>query len=552
MANVFSTFSIKETKSNAERKVFYALKDLLPGDYTIIHSLPVYKKSSRKGPLKDGEIDFLILHPDKGMIALEVKGGGIQIDPVTGNWYSINYYGEKNSIKNPYEQAKNHIHTLSYEIKNHERLRKFKFPFGHAVWFPDIDLTGRQLGVSTHLKGITLCSKDLDRTPNAISQLFNNTIGINPRTCPSKEGVKEFIKFYTPSKKIVISLSSKISTEKEKIFEATESQYNVLSLIERFNRVSISGSAGCGKTFLALEKARRIAENNRNKKVVIVCFNKTLSMYLKQLNPNPGQIDIFHFHGLCIEYCKKANLEVPFPDPTVKKDFFFKKILPDCLLDALDQTDFRYDALIVDEGQDFLNDWWLPLQEILNEPEEDMFYLFFDDNQLLYGNTIELPLDNPPISLSENCRNTKCIHSESMKYYKGLVESRATGPQGRDPEIVKPDNHASEIECVDKIINDLIKKDKIFPGDITILTPIQKVKSIWNNEKALSKYKMSWDYSKRDKNTIFCSTIYAYKGLESPVIILTELKAIFPSKVNELMYIATTRANSHLIVINDS
>lgn len=552
MARIFPTSPSNETESNAERKVFYALKDLLPDDYSIIHSLPVYSKMNGKGPLMDGEIDFLVVHPDKGMIAIEIKGGGIEIDPVAGKWYSTNYHGEKNIIKNPYEQAKKHMYTLSNEIKNHEKLRRFRFPFGHAVWFPDIDLSGKELGISSQLKGITLSSKDLNRTPNAILQLFKKSIGISPRKTPSPEGVKEFLKFYAPSKKIRINLSSKIDSEKEKIFEATESQYRVLSLIERFRRVSISGSAGCGKTFLALEKARRIAESDKKKRVAIVCFNKTLSMYLKELNSNPRQVDIFNFHGLCIEYCKKANFKFPAPDPTDKKGFFFKEVLPDCLLDALEQTNFRYDALIVDEGQDFLTNWWLPLQEILNDPDESMFYLFFDDNQLLYGDSIQLPLSDPPVSLNENCRNTKCIHAESMKYYKGLGEPRANGPEGRFPEIVRLNNDTSEIGCVDRIINDLIKKDNICPGDITLLTPIQKSKSIWNSEKTLSKYDTTWDFYKRDDKKIFCSTIYSFKGLESPIIILTELNGIFPSKKNELLYIAMTRANYHIIVINDN
>jgi hypothetical protein len=54
------------TQSNAERKVFYALKDLLSSEYTVFHHLPVYRPANASGGLLDGEIDFLIVHPELG------------------------------------------------------------------------------------------------------------------------------------------------------------------------------------------------------------------------------------------------------------------------------------------------------------------------------------------------------------------------------------------------------------------------------------------------------------------------------------------------------
>ena len=139
---------------------------------------------------------------------------------------------------------------------------------------------------------------DIPRTANAIPQMFRNAIGENPRKVPTPKGVKKFIRFYAPSRKISINLSYKIEHEKEVLFEATKSQYKILSLIERFPRVSISGAAGCGKTFIALEKARRIIKTDPGMKVLFVCFNKALAKSLEQMNPESSQIDMFHFHGL--------------------------------------------------------------------------------------------------------------------------------------------------------------------------------------------------------------------------------------------------------------
>ena len=551
MAKMYPSRPQKDTESNAERKVFYSLKDLLSDDYTVIHSLSVYKKSNRNSPLHDGEIDFLIIHPDKGMLALEVKGGGVEIDSAAGEWYSTDYRGIRHRIKNPYEQSKKHIHTLAREIENHAELRRFCFPFGHAVWFPDLDLTGKNLGMSSQLKNITMDATDLSRVSNAIPQVFRNAIGENPRKVPTVEGVKVFQKFYAPSRTIQINMSSKIATEKKEFFEATKSQYKILSLLARFRRVSISGAAGCGKTFLALEKARRIVEEDSDKKVLIVCFNNVLAKVLRKMNPEVNQIDVFHFHGLCTEFCRKANFDIPEPDPHGDKGSFFRNELPDCLIDALGEIDDRYDALIVDEGQDFSDSWWLPLQEVLEEPEEGMFYIFFDDNQKIYGDVLQLPFGcEPSISLDENCRNSKCIHNESMKYYKGVSKPYAIGPEGRSPELIKLKNDETEYELVDKITADLLKTEKMTPDDITILTPRHQTKSVWNGNIVLSNRRVTWDINQRGNGKIFCSTIHAFKGLESPVIIITELASIFSSQREELMYVATTRANSHLVIID--
>jgi hypothetical protein len=378
MAKIYPSQPSNGTSSGAERKVFHALKDKLPDEYVILHSLPVYKRVGRNNSLRDGEVDFVILHSEKGMLGIEVKGGGIECDSESGDWYSIDYRGEKHKIKNPYEQVKSHIHTLAKEVRGQTRLGRYDFPFGHAVWFPDLDLSGDFLGISVELKNITLEAADLQTPNESIKRLFNNSIGHSLARTPGNEGVEAFRKFYAPSKKITVSLSKKLEAEKEEILDATISQYKVLSFLERFNQALISGAAGTGKTYLALEKAKRIVENNPDSKVLIVCYNKPLFAYLASLVSEIRNIEVFNFHGLCIEMCRRAGMDAPKPDTLVENSTFFNTELPDALLDALDQIDDRYDAIIADEGQDFHDAWWMPLQLLLNDYNEGIFYIFFN------------------------------------------------------------------------------------------------------------------------------------------------------------------------------
>ena len=305
------------------------------------------------------------------------------------------------------------------------------------------------------------------------------------------------------------------------------------------------------KRSLALEKARRIIDREPDKKVLIVCYNKVLAKFLRSISPFPEATSIHHFHGLCSLFCNKASIELPQPDPHANRDRYFENDLPDALLDSLEIVEERYDAIIVDEGQDFHRSWWLPLLELLDDPEEGMVYIFFDDNQTIYRKESNFPFQIPPVSLDENCRNTRQIHSEVMKYYKGVTEPHPLGPEGRKPELVTFASNELEPQVVADILKRLIKKDSVSVQDITILTPFQEQKSKWKTGNVLANHLITWDLDDSDIHSkIFCSTIHSFKGLESPVVFLTETSGIWGSNKDELLYVATSRANSHLVVFS--
>jgi hypothetical protein len=104
--------------ADSENGVFEALKSTLPGDWIIIHSrrfvLPAIGQFRTP---KECEVDFLILHPKRGFLGLEGKGGQ-DIGRDHDGWYSIDHYGNRHSIKDPGAQAQNATHTVSNYLKN--------------------------------------------------------------------------------------------------------------------------------------------------------------------------------------------------------------------------------------------------------------------------------------------------------------------------------------------------------------------------------------------------------------------------------------------------
>lgn len=543
MAKMFPQKPLVGTLSNAERKVFYALKDLLSDDYTVFHSIPMYRVHEKAGGLIDGEVDFLLAHPNKGLVVMEVKGGGISHEASAGIWATTDSQGIIYEIKDPFEQAKNYKYLLIHDLRDYPLTRNFTYRIGHAVWFPDLDLRARSLGLSVQLKKITLDASDLSTAHESVSRLFNDSVGTENTKPLSGAGIDGLIRYLAPSWEIPCTLSAQLVDEDKQIIEATKSQYRVISLLRRVPRALVSGCAGSGKTLLALEKARRLSEEGQH--VLVVCYNKKLAAWIR--NILDVEIDVFHFHGLCTHFCLKADLPVPAPDPLSNQDAFFRYELPEALLNALTEVEIRYDAIIVDEGQDLYSNWWVPLQELLKEGKTGVFYIFFDDNQAIYSRDLEFPFSAPLFPLNENCRNTKLIHNEVTKFYKGEIIPQAIGPEGRKPEYIYISNEMAEKQILKQIVKRMVNEENVNPKNITILTPKSYDRSALKDGFKIGDLQLSWEH--RDQQRIHCSTIHSFKGLESPVIILVELEMLHPEKRKELLYIGISRARNHLVII---
>src|SRR3954451_15517001 len=97
-----------EVKSGGEKRVFSALRDGLPDEWEAYHSVSWMMRDPGKGAI-DGEIDFVLCHPDKAILCLEVKGGGI--DSRHGEWSRV-VDGNRKRVPDPFKQALDHRYDL--------------------------------------------------------------------------------------------------------------------------------------------------------------------------------------------------------------------------------------------------------------------------------------------------------------------------------------------------------------------------------------------------------------------------------------------------------
>jgi hypothetical protein len=149
MATMIPDVAVTARPDVGEARVYLALKGL-PDAYRIYHSVSYYVAPEGGRPLREGEIDFLVLHPEKGLLVLEVKGGLISYDGRQQAWTSCDHAGQTHEIQDPFRQGQQNEKSLISEI---ERRGLFgdggpRFAHGHAVVFPDCRYDPERLAIS--------------------------------------------------------------------------------------------------------------------------------------------------------------------------------------------------------------------------------------------------------------------------------------------------------------------------------------------------------------------------------------------------------------------
>jgi hypothetical protein len=556
---------LKTGRNAAEYAVFEALLDELPDDYLVIHRLR-WLAQPGQGRAFDGECDFLIAHPARGLMVLEVKGGQLGVDPATGRWTSRNANGEVHETRDPYEQATTAKHVLERRLKALPKWRGRHVPIGHAVALPDCAKTG--VAGPDASPEITLDADDLNRPVESIERAYDfwhlsvseewrrDGLGLIERTFVHRDFAR-------------LRLGAQLGQFEREFTRLTEQQSGVLDLLGYQRRAAICGCAGSGKTMLAIEKARRLAGEGH--RVLVTCYNKALADFIRSQLPPPrptrpgartaaapeeGQLDLFghtrveveHFHALAAAWTRRAGIELP-PVGVVGSDRFFTSRLPEALLEATSKLEERFDAILVDEGQDFLEPWWTPLQALLADPDEGILYVFYDDNQALYTGGARLPIRTPPFPLTRNCRNTQAIHRHVLRWYQGAETPTVLGPEGRPPETLTYRDEDAMREHVRRTLHRLVHEEKVPERDIVVLTPRGRDTSALWRDPQFGNLRLT-DAWPPAPNHIHCATVWAFKGLERPVVVLTEIGPA-SGKLAELQYVGGSRAMSHLVVIEE-
>jgi Nuclease-related domain len=555
MSRLIPKVAIDEIALKPERDVARALVEQLSQDCIVYHSHPWLKADrndrDKKSTLREGEADFVVVVPSHGILILEVKGGAVEYDHADRGWYRQLGAGRK-AINDPFEQARRATHVLTDQIRAQafRGERQLPFAFGYAVVFPDCKYDGPAPPGAEPI--IILSVDDLPylgrRVPNVLRE-WSRTAGPKPMDKAMVDAVQKAI---SPAFQLLPVLFRQLEEQEEKLVRLTEAQMIVLDALSKHDRAAVEGVAGSGKTLLARAQAQRFAEAGMQ--TLFVCYNKGLAEWLRetQAEEYAGRITVQHFHGLCSDWCWKAK--VPFAPPAKQKDKeqFWREDAANLLLEAVDKFPERFDAVIVDEGQDFEADWWVPLQEINAKGKQGVMYVFYDPAQNLFvKGELQLPEDlGQPYPLPTNCRNTRRIAATCGQILGQEVRTRATAPEGVDTRFVHAPSDGAQAREIKATLDEWIRKGNLKLSQVAILCPTRyqnsSVAGLSDAKFSITENLGEW----REGEGILFSTIRAFKGLEADAILMVDIPQpdSVPYFTRADFYVGCSRAK-HLLVL---
>ena len=524
MARMIPPFPALETPPS-ERYVYERFQSVLPDTWTVIHSQRFLLPEKRGA--WEGELDFLILDPSRGAIGLEVKGGGVE--RTAAGWSSVDRRGTRHDIKDPGRQASSAVHAIRKYLETTPGFggKGFRCRFGWGVVLPNVE-SPADMGPDLPRDVVLDRSDFAHLRPSSVDRVFARHCGDGQPL--SEAGADAFVatlvERYPPAGRLFLQFKE----ENQRLEELTEQQMDILDSLAAHRRAAIKGAAGTGKTVLAMEKARRLATTGQ--RVLLLCFNRPLAQDLAARADGFG-FDVETFHQFCRRLASQAGVRF---EPRMKGDRdtrFWGEEAPARLLEALRQLpeDVRYDAIVVDEGQDFLPNWWSCLDEALRRRREGTLYAFYDSNQSIYGRDGGGPpgaLEVMETRLVKNCRNTVRIAEYTARLVGTEPHVRAGAPQGQHVEEVICASSEEVVRRVAARLDQLVLREKVDPAAIAIVSTRTLKNSPFARDHRAGRFELvNLDERGRPPSSashrVVFDTLHRFKGLERDVVILLDL-----------------------------
>ncbi len=504
----------------AEPIVYRLLKEQLDNDFQIIHSIPwlssfIHELHNNKSPV--GEIDFLILHPDLGVLALEVKGG------ILGHNSSGFYYS--NTSIDPVAQLNRGIFAIQEWLRNNG----VRIQIGRAYFFPGSEMNASELPPSVvdnyYLSPIKLILdiNDLDRVNEKIRSIMSYFKKNLQSTPISKSAIETIIEMLIPSASYVPCWHSRINSDNKLWLRLTPEQQECIEWTLKNDRFLISGWPGTGKTVIAVETARRLS--TAGKSVLCITFNLLLAQKLSKELIQHTNTQATTIYSLCSKASSYNGEKADFTSEWFEKQAA-TSLKKACARGFLS----KYSTLIVDEGQVIRKEFWEILIEHFSSKK---IVVMCDAAQAFpYEKPVSLMeiegyLQQQAFFLTESLRMPKRV-CERLKTFQQPSHSITNSRQSDEDtltEIITGNQKATLRQIIDQILS-----QELLPQHIIVLTPSNMAV-----------------HQSIVPQGVKVESIGRFRGLESPVIVI--LAATDMS--NTEFFCAYSRATSRCIVILD-
>lgn len=556
MARMLPDVDPSQLEHTSEEPVYIALRDQLGADYVVLHSYP-WLRPWREDALAEGEADFVVVHPERGVLVLEVKGGDVRHDG--HRWFRDTPSGPK-EFKDPFKQAQRNMHALLDLIRERSgrRLRRDDLTHGYAVVFPHLDYSGAPPPHAD--KAIIISRRHLLAMEQAIETAYaawtsgERRLSVEQHRTLLHDCLMPKFRLFRPA-------GPDISKAADRLLELTETQAQVFEGLYAQDRVLVEGVAGSGKTFLALNRALAFAREG--KRTLFVCYNKELASWLRtQVEADPSTaafrelVVVRHFHALAAELATDARIAFEPASGGPRTDVFWNEEVPDLIEQAVLTLDMEgratgFDAIVVDEAQDFCLGWWYALTQSLLSSPDGPLYAFLDPNQSLRGE-VQWPevAFGARFKLTINCRNTRRIAAASASVLALTPHIFARAPVGGALRVLRAGSDRQQKGLVLQELRSLLEHEDVAPSQIAVIGPAAKDKGSLADLAEVGGVPIvtsaeAW----RAGGGVLVTTARSFKGLEAEVVLLYDLGGFGRLFRREDLYVACTRAKVLLVAI---
>ena len=578
--------------TTGERRFASRLEHLLEDDYWCFYDVPVGKR--RRYP------DFIILHPRRGLLFLEVKDWRLKsIHRIDHHNVELLAASGPQTKVNPVEQARQGayqtIDMLRCDPDLREKQGKYKgnlvCPYGYGVVLTNITRRQVQSAMAEDVSErvlpghLLICQDEMleDADPEAFQErlwgMFNYRFD-RVLSLPEMDRIRWhlypeiridnlelFPPQQTPDSVSVPDIVKVMDIEQEQLARGLGEGHRV-----------IHGVAGSGKTLILGYRSEVLAELLA-KPILVLCFNITLAAKLRShmtARGITGKVHVYHFHDWCGEQLRTYHVDVIDGD----KPYWERQV--DSVIAGVEKEQIpreQYGALLIDEGHDFEEDWLRLIVEMIDRNTNSLLLLYDDAQSIYRRNGLGFSLSSVGVQargrtriLKFNHRNTREILTFAYAFAKEhlqeknsdddhvpLVVPESAGVAGPGPVFRQLDSFEGEVafaaDCVAKWHNDGVPW-----RDVAVIYDAH-----WMGETVARKFRQRGipfqllDTSSRKKrydlqgDQVVILSQQSSKGLEFSRVILVGLGKLRsePENVAEEsreLYVAMTRARECLLM----
>lgn len=568
--------------TQGERRTAERLEQKLDDDYLLWYDVPV-------GP-KNAHPDFVVLHPSRGLLVLEVKDWRLEtIKSVNKQSWEILVHGIPKSVPSPVEQARHYAHQVVDALAKDKQLTradgKLAFPWSYGVVLTHI--TRRQFESAELELAIepnrVICSDEMTASvePEELQSRLWSMFPILMRGALSVPQIDRVRWILFPEIRVLTQpdlFGAQATEELPDIMRVMDLQQEQLARSLGEGHRVIHGVAGSGKTMILSYRAEYLAKNSPSARpVLVLCYNQPLAVKLEAVMLAKGLADKVHVRNFH-KWCRQQLVAYGQSLPPQGQDMFREMVVR--VIRGVERKQIpsgQYQAVLIDEGHDF-EAAWLKLAAQMVDPATNSLLLLYDDAQSIYQRrraqhfsfkSVGIQAQGRTTILKINYRNTRQIlrtasmvasdllnAEDSQDDGVPLVQPVSCGRDGSEPVIIRlPSRRDEALKIADLLA--AAHQEGYAWGDMAVIcrhySEMDDCAAVLQGRKFPHEVRRASGSFRPLENTIKVMTMHASKGLEFPVVAVSgaghmPAEGLDAAEEARLFYVAATRATHRLFI----